>query len=485
MKAMKILSIILASVCMTLGSCSDHLEEEIFSQMAPGNFLTTEQGIKSVLFSAYADQAIIGNRGNVILHAEEWSTDIEWETGGGANRTASLFINYTWDPSVDIFMNMWSSQYTAIRNANIVLENIGNAEIPQGDKDLLAADAMFIRAISYFRLYNWFGTVPLRTSTTDELALSRASSDELEQFIISELEACIDGLPAPGQEESYGRATKGSARAVLCKFLLNTKKWQECVEVADELIGMGNYSLYPSFEELFKVHNENNNEFIFVNAAIPNGPGNEHMNGAFPINFAQDPRTGLTFLNSWRNWARQDRLLDGFYDSFEEGDQRKNLIISEYINAKGEMVSLLGNNNTRSFKYWPDPNGLGNSHGNDIPEIRFADILLAKSEALNELNGPNQESIDLLNQIRKRAGLNELELSGFSTKESLRLHILDERAWEFYSERKRREDLKRMGMLIKDANDRGVTVAKNTHVLFPIPQAAMDSNPNLVQNEGY
>ncbi|MBD8490882.1 RagB/SusD family nutrient uptake outer membrane protein [Echinicola sp. CAU 1574] len=485
MKATKIISAYAVTFCMTLVSCSSLLEEEMFSQMAPDNFLVTEEGLKSVLFSAYADQSIIGNRGNFILHAEEWCTDTEWETGGGANRTASLFINYTWDPSVDLFMNMWSSQYVAIRNANIVLENVENAEIPDDMKATLTADAMFIRAMCYARLYTWFGPVPLRRGTEDELELARASQEEVEQFVISELVSSIAGLPDPGEEESYGRATKGSARAILCKFYLNTKKWQECVTVADELMDMGDYELHPSFEELFKVRNEKNREFIFVNAAIPNGPGNEHMNGTFPINFAEDPKSGLKFINSWRNWARQDRLLDGFYDSFEPDDKRRDLILTEYIDFNGKMVSLLGNNNTRSFKYWPDPNGLGNSHGNDIPEVRYADILLSKAEALNEVNGPNQVSVDLINEIRERAGLEGLELADFPSQESLRLQILDERAWEFYSERKRREDLKRMGLLIQDANNRGVSVAKPTHALFPIPQAAMDSNPKLVQNDGY
>ncbi|GGF25950.1 RagB/SusD family nutrient uptake outer membrane protein [Echinicola rosea] len=485
MKAKKIFYAFLVTICMTFMSCSDMLEEEMYSQMAPENFLVTEQGIKSVLFAAYADQSIIGNRGNFILHAEDWCTDTEWETGGGANRTASLFINYTWDPSVDLFMNMWSSQYTAIRNANIVLENVDAAEIPDEMKVLLTADARFVRALCYARLYTWFGPVPLRKSTEDELELSRPSPAEIEGFVTSELEASIAGLPDPGNEESYGRATKGAARAMLCKFYLNTKKWQECVSVADELIEMGYYELYPDFEELFKVNNERNREFIFVNTAITNGPGNEHMNGAFPINFAEDPRTGLMFQNSWRNWARQDRLLDGFFESFAANDERKNLILTEYIDLNGKLVSLLGNNNTRSFKYWPDPNGLGNSHGNDIPEVRYADILLAKAEAVNELNGPSQTAVDLINTIRERAGLEQVALADFPSKESLRRHILDERAWEFYSERKRREDLKRMDLLTKNANDRGIAVAKPIHALFPIPQAAMDSNPKLIQNEGY
>jgi hypothetical protein len=151
---------------------------------------------------------------------------------------------------------------------------------------------------------------------------------------------------------------------------------------------------------------------------------------------------------------------------------------------KGDTISLLNKDNTRSFKYWPDPNHEANNNGNDIPEIRYADILLSRAEALNELQGPNQESIDLINQIRERAGLNDITLADYPTKETLRDHILAERGWEFYSEGKRREDLLRMGKFISNAQARGKN-AKPFQKLFPIPQQAMDSNPKLVQNTGY
>lgn len=147
---------------------------------------------------------------------------------------------------------------------------------------------------------------------------------------------------------------------------------------------------------------------------------------------------------------------------------------------------MLNNNNTRSFKYWPDPNAISNDPGNDVPEIRYADILLSRAEALNELKGPNHGSIDLINQVRGRAGINDPSLSDFTSKESLRTHLLKERGWEFYGEAGIcREDQIRTGTFISSAIVRGHDNAKPFRVLFPIPQAAMDGNPKLVQNDGY
>ncbi|HZG25955.1 MAG TPA: RagB/SusD family nutrient uptake outer membrane protein, partial [Chitinophagaceae bacterium] len=64
-------------------------------------------------------------------------------------------------------------------------------------------------------------------------------------------------------------------------------------------------------------------------------------------------------------------------------------------------------------------------------------------------------------------------------------HVLKERGWEFYSEGKRREDLIRMNRFISGAQARGKTAAQPYKTLFPIPQQALDADPQLTQNQGY
>jgi hypothetical protein len=91
--------------------------------------------------------------------------------------------------------------------------------------------------------------------------------------------------------------------------------------------------------------------------------------------------------------------------------------------------------------------------------------------------------------LRDRAFGNDpnerIQFSDFSSKESLRDHILDERSWELYAENYRRDDLLRHGKYIQQAVDRGITNAQSFHVLYPIPQNELDRNPNLKQNDGY
>ncbi|MGB6153295.1 MAG: RagB/SusD family nutrient uptake outer membrane protein, partial [Pricia sp.] len=208
-----------------------------------------------------------------------------------------------------------------------------------------------------------------------------------------------------------------------------------------------------------------------------------YMPHAFPANYQ--------IQDNWVNFGAMFRTYTDFYETFEEQDARRELFVTEYVEIGNTEPTLLnrdadGNplDDARSFKFLPDPDAIGQANGNDIPYIRLADIILARAEALNEIEGPNQESIDLINQIRNRVEATPIALPDFSSKEVLRDFILAERAREFYSEGLRREDLVRHGKFIQQAIDRGIA-AQPHQVLYPLPQAQIDNNPNLEQNPGY
>ncbi len=93
-------------------------------------------------------------------------------------------------------------------------------------------------------------------------------------------------------------------------------------------------------------------------------------------------------------------------------------------------------------------------------------------------------SVDLINQIRTRAGVKPLALGDFTTKTALRDHLLKEWSWEVFSEGKRREDLIRMDKYISSALERKKN-ARPFQVLYPLPQSEIEVNSNLKQNPGY
>lgn len=478
--------IVLFSLSVFSFACEETLDVVPPGEFSPGNVLNNEQGLTALLYSAYNYNNLQNGHKNLI-NMEEVTTDVAFNTGGGENRTLSLFINYTWDPSVGwIQGSMWNPHYNSIRDCNLLLENVETAEIDEKTKALLSAEARYLRAMAYASMYTWFGPVPLRTSTQQEERLPRASDEEIWSFVENELNAIVPDLPNPGEEPQWGRATKGHALGVLTKFLLNTKQWSKVNSVSQQLMDLGYYELFPVFKNLFKVENEGNKELVVAWPQVNNtGSGNTYPNGAFPPAFASAPNLPeYVWTSSMANWATQYRLQDDFVDSYNPNDRRKIVIIEEYYNRNGDLVNLRdAKNNSRCLKFF-DPDAVANFHGNDSPIIRYADILLSRAEALNEVDGPTPEALDLVNQVRGRAGLEPLTAAEAPTREALRDLILLERGWEFVAEGKRREDLVRHGKLIEYAQARGIN-AQAFRTRYPIPIAEINANPAVEQNPGY
>lgn len=463
---------------LLLGACDGTLlEEEVYSDLGPSNFFRTEQDAAALLNSAYDIEQRYDHMGHEFTFAE-MTTDLAIQRGGGQRRRVQPIEDFTWDATHSSLSRLWERAYRAIYRTNLAIERIPEMTFNQSRKQRMVAEARFIRAESYLILYQTFGPVPLITSSEadpqDQPA--RATEEEMETFIETELRAVADVLPTVAAQ--YPRATKGAALGFLARFHLNQKEWQEVVDVTGEIMNMGMYSLFQGEDrtDLFAVENERNAEFIHVRPFVTNVRGNTWITRAAPprYQFKAPPKT---------NWATQFKLLTPFVESFHPEDQRRDAIITEYVNTKGELVKL-GKDNARSFKFKEDLAASGNNAGNDFPVIRYADVLLMRAEALNELRGPNQESIDLINRVRTAADAPPIRLSDFPSKQALRDHILAERAWEFHSEGLRRLDLIRHGKFIELAQQRGKG-AQPHHVIFPLPQSELDKNPNLVQNPGY
>ena len=196
----------------------------------------------------------------------------------------------------------------------------------------------------------------------------------------------------------------------------------------------------------------------------------------FPPDYPREPNQGV--------WAARVYFFDSFIDTYDPNDARLEMFVQSYVSTStGEEVAGYGVDQTLPLKYQFDPDAIGTATDSDIPEVRYADILLSRAEALNEINGPTQEAVDLVNQVRQRAGLSDFNLADFD-QSSLRSAILQERAWEFAYEGKSRQDQIRHGVMIERAKARGKN-AQDFHQRFPIPQREIDANPNVTQNPGY
>lgn len=469
-------------ILLLLGAaaCDKPLEEEVYSSFGPNNFFKTADDAEALLNAAYALEQKQGTDGfrNILVMAEV-TTDLLIIREGGLRGLAQPLEDFTWNASHEFFDVAWTRYYAAIYRANLVIDNVPNIDFDEERKKQIVAEARFLRASGYISLYDLFGPTPLITNSisSSEDRPARAGKEEFIKFVADELTAVADILPVTAKQ--YGRATKGAALAFLTKFYLNNKNWQKTNETAQKVIDLNAYSLFNSANrtDLFKLANEKNSEFIYVRPHVAQpGLGTNYLPHAAPPNYKYKGATKA-------NYATQLKTLSGFYDSFDPKDQRREAFLTEYDDLNGKHI-VLGQDDKRSFKFEEDLPATGADLGNDFPVVRYADILLSKAEALNELEGPTQAAVELINQVRAKAGVAALSVSAFVSKDALRAHILKERGWEFFTEELRRQDLVRHGKFIELAKGRGKT-AFDHQVLFPLPQSEIDRNPSLKQNEGY
>jgi hypothetical protein len=364
----------------------------------------------------------------------------------------------------------WKALYIDIKNANQVLENIPSikdATLDAGNRrNQILAEASGIRAYAYFNLVRLFGAVPLVLKTPSSIAEtqpSKASVDQVYAQIITDLEYAAAN--AMSSSANKGIFTKGAANALLAKVYASkpTPDWNKVNTYCDATIANG-YSLFNNFSGLFDEANENNTESIWEMQF----DGSQHSNWM----------PGIIVGTGWKRFDTPTNDLVQAYDN--EGDLiRKNASISfKDVSSDGW-----------SDNYWPKSKyPFVNKYRADTKSnnymLRLADILLLKAEALNEISASGwSQSKVLVDQIRTRVSLAGTPANDQAT---MRLAVEKERRLELAFEGHRWFDLLRTNRAItvmnaqKDGSGNSlnynVTAAK---LLFPIPQAEVDRNPNI------
>lgn len=178
-----------------------------------------------------------------------------------------------------------------------------------------------------------------------------------------------------------------------------------------------------------------------------------------------------------------------FVGQYEEGDKRKDLTVlyDGCPDFDGKTYKSSYSNtgyNVRKFLVSKTISPEYNTNPNNFVVYRYADVLLKKAEALNEMGQPDQ-AVAPLNIVRKRAGLPEV--SGLS-QEAMREKIIHERRMELAFEGHRWFDMIRVNngeYAIRFLQSIGKSSVNKNRLLFPIPQTEMDANVLMTQNTGY
>ncbi len=495
-----------AAVAFTACELNEELPDRLLGN-APAAIGPVESSLEGVLMSQ-----------GQVYGMQELSSDemigptrgADWDDGGVWRQ----FHLHEWDANNGEIGNGFNGLQTGILRASQAVfgfEQEGNAES--------AAQARVLRAYMLWQVIDLFGSTPYRVFTEDIDVLEAPpvlGASQAIDTVINDLTVAASILPDRASA-GYSRYTKEACYAMLAKVYLNkfiydgatsapSSDMDQVIANADLVINSGQFSLESGdnyFVNNFGISNEGSTESVFFLENTGGGSDNS--------NFGSRNRMTLHYNQNPSSWNGFTTIAD-FYNRWDTTDLRFSAPATANMAAnsglrfgllEGQMVDKDGNNlqdrNGNPLAFTPDVAILGNGEvegvrivkyepdytdgnttqhpNNDLPLIRYADVLLMKAEAQFR-NGSSGDALTIVNEIRTNRGVPNVAAVAADGQE-----ILDERGFELYWEGHRRTDLIRFGKFNDAWSEKAASQPFRN--LYPFPQDAVDSNPNLNQNAGY
>lgn len=492
---MKKIYILLISF-MGLFSCS--LERVDYTQIYPENFYKNEADVKAAVTAAYHKFHVNTHGGGGIYSCgrggvnifTEMCTDVmdcQWEDGG----TWWMYHTHSWTASTNDYAGNIYANYNSLSQFRDIVLNIQRSNVVESVKQKYIAEVTVLRGWLMYVLYDLYGPVPVADDATisgnaeNAKILPRPSDDEYVKLMVDEFISAINNPALPDKSEEWGRVNRGVANMMLLKVYMKIGNWEEAEKVAREVTNkkygyylMNNY--YDCFSKATEVNKENIWSIPCDNENYVNGWVTHVLPGSYP--YANEK------AEAWNGY----RMPWDFYKTYEQGDKRLENIIGEYTSKDGK---ILNKDNPGSdlvkgalpLKYTVDPDQIGDKSGIDIPILRYSDALLSLSECIVRNGGiVTQEAMDLVNDVRERAGLSPLNLSDYASLDKYYDMLLLERGHELYCEGHRRTDLIRFGKFIEFNRRVSGSQTEEYKVLYPIANKFIIEGQGVVlNNKGY
>lgn len=555
----------------TLTSCNDKLELTNPNQQTTGTYGNTAADLEEGVIAAYnhirmeGTYARVGYMIDVCRGDEVWNSSQVWYMP---------FDDLNEPITDEIGQWSWRDWYYTINVCNFILSRTGDGTTQLSTQmQRIKGQALFIRGLSYYMLAGYYQNPALITDYSSYSSLNglyaanfevegedpNVQYDKVLDQVESDFAQAMDLLPSrdEGGQWAQGRATKGAAAGYYARTLMVRHKYSEALNVLKAIIGgqYGHYELMKNYGDNFREGSkyENNAESLFEIQFLDYGtqgtddewtPVNTSANAtqgsAIESNFGPGNYGGWADLSAspWLyNLFKQERTTSGKLDprlywtigTYEldwDGFEYGNKCYTDGMTAENFVVTnnnygglpVAKNTNLRTGLYDKVVTGLHD--GINLRMMRYSDVLLRAAECENEVNGPTQQAIDWINQVRNRAELASLKLSDFDSKDKLFEQIANvERPKEFGCEFGRGFDLIRWGWFYdagrlqqlkehgafnfwtqadydngvidytpKDAVDYS-SCSKSSydtwlqgHEFLPIYQGTLNDNPNLVGN---
>lgn len=489
-------------VVLLIGFQSCELESEMYDAINPTIFPTTEEDVEALItgnvygvFQSNGYDGIFNVANGIMLMNDILSDygDCSWRAGWpelayGRMKLQSDFVDLQWR------YVPWLSKMT------LTLDRMEEVDIDEELKQKRIAELRCGRGFLAFLLYDFYGPIMIADLETlknplEEKILPRLTEEEMQDYIVTELTEAAKYLPYSYEkgDSDYGRFTKGLAHMVLFKFYMQTENWAKAEEMGRELMKPEyGYELVDEYKDIFTLANEKNSETIWAVNCLPGYQEHIWHPHVLPTDYPTDPDHVVKWNGFKMTWQ--------FLNTYEEEDKRKETIIYEYEGTDGtlhneELDVPRGGQlqyGAAPMKYEIDKATTGQNNQIDWIVYRYADAITLLAEAIVRNGGAiTEEAVDLLNQVRTRAGLEAYKMNSFTDSRDFLDKLLMERAHELYYEGSRRQDLIRDGSYVEAMERKAralgeVTTAGEYQHRAPLPQAVINEGKGLIeQNPGY
>lgn len=488
------------SACMLLvviTSCEDILDQSPISEVSDEIFWNTNQDAELGVASIY--DAMQRTYRVKHFYWGEFRSDNYVESDQPSGETQAMITNSLTSDYEDALR--WNELYTMIFRSNIAIEKI--PQIPQFNENLLG-EAYALRAYAYFDAYRVWGGVPLfkeAALTFDDSSFRpRSTAQEVLDLVLSDL-AQADKLITTST--SPYRFSKASMLAFKAKIFMFLQRYQDANDALDQLIALNSYSLTKdrvSWRNLFL------NDIAFPDQG-QEGPelimslkydfeedGNR-ASGIYSIFFQGVPSVWISPLvqNKWlkrfpiteEEWMLKYPGVPAHIFTTDPTTGNEIPIYGDW--RYYETVTEVGSPQDIRVSKYAKTNYSPAEDDTNIVLFRYADMLLLKAEAENQLDHP-EIALELLNQVRVSREL-PLVNSGttldvdINNKAALENFILDERQLELFAEGTRWWDLVRTGKAVEVLGP--INGQTEGTIDWPIYFRHLIDNPLLEQNEPY
>ncbi len=481
--------ILIVALLLELGACNEdkYLNLYPLTQISEGNFYNNQLELQQAVDDVYRQLGLLADAQNVAdLYGELFSdnTYIAFQLGG--TPVDDPISRHEIRSSNARILDAWENSYNSIYICNNILFQIEKTDVKVEEslKYRWMAEATLVRSFAYFNLVRAFGDIPLITSKispTEAYDYLRESKDKVYQQLITDLTFAKNNLSATYSGENVGRVTKYGASALLAKIYLTIGDKSAAKSELEFIINSNQFSLdanndgtinLDDYQFIFAPETKNCKSSVLEAQYLagPNAFNSNHQTEYTPYHHAFHlPGIDDVFRGGGVNTPTDDLAAE-----FEDGDPRKEIsIYPGYINlSTGEFVDY-----PFTMKFfdpeWTNP-------GQNFEVIRYADILLMYAEVAGD--------VEYLNMVRSRVGMPLFGSDDYPSNlyPTLDLAIEHERRIELCFEMHRMFDLVRTGRAAA-VLDRKITIPgfRSDRLLFPIPEYAIDVNPDLTQNNGY